>query len=776
MIRHYVKVAVRNLLKYKTQSIISIVGLAVGFTCFTLATLWIRYEMTFDGFHPDADRLYMVYHKNADNDSMFDGETAYPLSNTLKREFPEIEECSGFLCWRANVTTEESQEPLQMNRIIADSNFLNMFHIRLLAGNLDFLEGDDKVALTSEAARQLFGMEDPIGKTIKHYYPQTVCAVVSGWGEHSNQTFGMLSGVNKGDIQNWGHLSYRTWVKLRKGVDEEAFRSKLYKHSMDVDGHGYTYTVRDLELMPATHCRYTLYADEIAVKFQYLILFSVTGGLVILSVLFNYLALFASRLRMRVREMALRKVSGASGKHLYELLCTEFVLVLLCALILGMAFVELSLPAFERFTRVGGDTRLESLGYFVGLILLAMLPFFLLLFYANRGMMSQALKGTTGRTGRQLFYKVSIGFQICVSVLFVFCVFLIMKQLHHLRTVDTGMERKNMATLQVLNNKADLVYGKLTQLPFVTDVLGGCYSLFPQNWGFDSFAEDWDGRKTSDQDIIIETILRGEQLAKYYKFKLLKGEMLPDEVKDPRQIVINETAAKTFGWDNPIGKKIKFNYYGERIVVGVIKDFHKGMPTEPVGPVMLMYDLHYNLSASIVELLIKYEEGSWKDLRNAVDSLGTHELQGELYRLYNTEREYEELLKSENALLKLLTFEGVVCVLISVFGIYSFVTLTCERRRKEIAIRKVNGAKVRDILFLFLKEYLLMLVVASAIAFPIGYALMKRWIENYVEQTPISWWVYGVVFAGIACVVLLSIWTRVWKAARQNPAEVIKSE
>ena len=138
--------------------------------------------------------------------------------------------------------------------------------------------------------------------------------------------------------------------------------------------------------------------------------------------------------------------------------------------------------------------------------------------------------------------------------------------------------------------------------------------------------------------------------------------------------------------------------------------------------------------------------------------------------------QYAGYLKSEDALIKLLSFVAMVCVLIAAFGIFSLVTLSCEQRRKEIAVRKVNGATIRDILIMFVKAYMLLLVIAGVIAFPVGYVLMQRWLENYVEQTTINAWIYLVIAGGIAIIIFACIGWRVWQAARQNPAEVIKSE
>ncbi|MBR5611764.1 MAG: FtsX-like permease family protein, partial [Bacteroidaceae bacterium] len=173
----------------------------------------------------------------------------------------------------------------------------------------------------------------------------------------------------------------------------------------------------------------------------------------------------------------------------------------------------------------------------------------------------------------------------------------------------------------------------------------------------------------------------------------------------------------------------------------------------------------------------KYKEGTWAQCKQALEAMCAEEKSaGEVFYIYNEEETYNSYLRSEDMLTRLLSFASIVCVFIAVFGIYSLVTLTCEQRRKEIAIRKVNGAKVKDILFMFFREYLTMLAVSALIAFPVTYAIVKQWIQGYIRQMELNIWPFIGVFMGLLLVVIISIYWRVWKAANENPAEVVKSE
>ena len=208
------------------------------------------------------------------------------------------------------------------------------------------------------------------------------------------------------------------------------------------------------------------------------------------------------------------------------------------------------------------------------------------------------------------------------------------------------------------------------------------------------------------------------------------------------------------------------------IVKGVIKNISYNAPIHPVAPAMFFLPD----SISRGGLIFKVKEGTWNFVSEKIKAEVNKVNSNAELMLSNMEEVYDTYMKSERTLCQLLSIVSFICIAIAVFGIFSLVTLSCEQRRKEIAIRKVNGANVRVILNLFFKEYLILLAVASILAFPLGYLLMRRWLEEYVKQTPIEGWLYAVIFIGMGLVIFLSIIWRVWKAARQNPAEVIKSE
>jgi ABC-type antimicrobial peptide transport system permease subunit len=279
---------------------------------------------------------------------------------------------------------------------------------------------------------------------------------------------------------------------------------------------------------------------------------------------------------------------------------------------------------------------------------------------------------------------------------------------------------------------------------------------------------DWDDKPDSAKNISVELISMSAGYESHYELQLIEGEML-SENEDGTNVLINESAAKAFGWDKPVGKS--FHGY---FVKGVIKNIYNLSPTISVQPFFYARNNERKFF-----MLFKYREGTWKSCKDKIEQLVKKEypeVRSSMIYIYNAEEEYDKFLQSENTLLKILTFISLVCVIICVFGFVSLVSLTCEERRKEIAIRKINGATIKDILDIFFKEYFSLLIVGAVIAFPLGYYIMKQWLEGYVVQTSISAWIYAVILLAMILAIILCVGWKVYKTSIENPADVLKSE
>ena len=309
---------------------------------------------------------------------------------------------------------------------------------------------------------------------------------------------------------------------------------------------------------------------------------------------------------------------------------------------------------------------------------------------------------------------------------------------------------------------------QLKQIPEITEVVNaeGLESLVPVMGRQSQGVGNWDDKPADAERIDIESVFVSSEYCFFYDFRLLSGEML-DDTDSQTEVLLNENAVKAFGWHDPVGKR----FSGYR-VKGVISNIYNFGPTIPAKSVL--YSNHPHKDHSYATVLFKYQKGMWKTCKEKIERL--IEANFASATMYHSEEIYDSYLKSENALIKLLSFVSAICVLICIFGFVSLVSLTCEERRKEIAIRKINGATVGDIISMFAKEYSLLLLIGATIAFTAGYFIMQRWLEHYVKQTSIPAWIYLAIVAVMALVIVLCVGWQVYKTSVENPADVVKSE
>jgi uncharacterized membrane protein len=781
MIHHYLKVAFRNMWKYKSQTLISVAGLAVGFACFAMATLWIRYEMTYDSFHKNADRLYRVSIKDefgAYPDGMANS-TALPLAPYLKKTFPEINSATRIIGAKYTYNVEIDSIKSGVKILWIDSSFFKIFDVRIVEGTMDFLvPANNQLAVTREKAVQLFGKENPIGKTVGNNAKQyTVGAVVNGFAKHSNYKFDMLgasTSIEYGSVV----------VELVKGIDMDAFGKKLYEYKATAgfpylfpDGieHVVNQNVEKIVLMPLTSIHYK--DNQLwGIKFQNQIVFAIAGSLLILCTLFNCLTLFVSRFRIRMKEFALRIVCGASNRSLFMLLSVEFAMSLIAALLLGVFLIQALMPHFVKLSGVDIESYFiyaES-SIYIGIVILISLLAFLLVLYVFR---RRTLNVVIHKNNNKIFRKTSIVAQLIISIGFAFCTVIILKQIYYLHNTDLGFSMKNRGTISihVPSVEAAVFENQMREIPEIEETVAGYFSLMT----FKLVTKerfDWDERPADVEPISMLHSNVSEKFVNFYDFKFVAGEML-NENDSKEYVLINETAAKIFGWKNPAGKtftgKQDDNSIAKYTVKGVLQDIHCFEPTTPVQATVYRYSNkgYHN------GVLFKYREGTWKTCKNKIMELIQEKYPDAANNIHieNEEESYGGSLKAENTLLTILTVISLVCMTVCVFGFVSMVSLTCEERRKEIAIRKINGATIKDILDIFFKEHLTLLVIGAIIAFPAGYIVMKRWLEQYVLQTEISAWIYLSILLALFMAIVMCIGGRVYKTSRENPIKAITS-
>ena len=770
MILHYLKSAVRSLTKYKVQTIASVVGLTLGFVCFALSTVWVRYEQTFDSFHRGADRMYLLGSNSWRETGL---SHRFLLAEELKETFPEVEDAAAY--WYLEIPvmlSEDATEEVNLGCIRTDSLFVHMFDVRLMRGSWSFLNVPEEVALTEEGALRLFGTTDVLGRTV---YCQNktyrISAVLTGWGQHTNFPFSIMLGMDQDEKNNTSYCDYYINLRLRAGVDTAALVTQMnnsslkYKVSQRWDGKKCV-----LSLEPLTHCRYTVFQDKLSVSIFYIRLFSALGLLLIVLALVNFFSMSVSRMYLRRRELALRIACGSSRVGLTGLFLSELLLILSGAVLLGMILVEAMEKPFCMLSGIEGSIRLSVVVCFLLLAaVIFLMTWGITAFYCNRIASRQLQPAAAVSPGRFSFQKICLGVQFGICALVLFALSFLLLQLRHLTHTDIGFERDGRATIYCYGSESlnERIIHELRRQPYVQEVKK-LYSLLPQRAHAGMAVSSWDGKLDNADPITLNAIPEGQEFIDFYGLRLIAGNTLITQ-GDTMSVVINETAARMMNMANPVGKKV-----GSWLVVGVVRDFHVSAPTVPVEPTVF---LGFNGPLQMGrETLVRFDESETDRLKHFVDSLVQSEEPGVFLKITTVREAYEEYLRSERTLQRLLTVVAVACVLITLIGVFAHVSLVCEQRRKEIAIRKVNGATASGIFRSFLKEYFALLLVACIIAFPLGSVAMQSWVERYVERMAWPWWLYAAILVGLLLFVMLCIGRSVWRAARENPAEVIKSE
>jgi hypothetical protein len=416
----------------------------------------------------------------------------------------------------------------------------------------------------------------------------------------------------------------------------EAFEKKLYEHyTGEVKGN-----ISNMTIKPITKLRYTDPTIGRDVKFQHILIFAISGLLVIFCSLFNYLTLFVSRFRIRQKELALRVVCGASGGSLLAMLSVEFLLTLLFAVVLGSALTQL---VYEPFLTISDITMnlsaiyREMFTYVGGIILFSFLVFWLILFIFRRRSLNLSIR----QKNKKLFRKVSVVAQLVISIGFAFCTIVILKQMYFLHhTNELGFSFQNRGTVYTGNGEiCGILANHLKQIPEITEVVdaGKLSDLVHGIFRMSGRIDLWDDKPVDADDINFEKLFVSQEYTVFYDFQLVAGEMLTDT--DPESLVLlNESAVKAFGWHDPVGKRFD-NFY---TVKGVIRNVYNFAPTVEAQPILYLIITPQNATGGSATVLFKYHEGMWKSCKEKIEKLFEKEYDGLNQTIINSEEEYEK--------------------------------------------------------------------------------------------------------------------------------------
>ena len=790
MFKNYLKIAVRNFVKHRGSSLINLVGLAVGFSCCILIFLWIQDEMSYDGYHVNAQHLYRVYSetKFSDGRSQISSSSFNPLARLLRAQCPEVIE-AGRIAQASNILARSGDNVFTDNFFrFVDPAIFRMFTFVFLKGDPKTVFDDpSSCVITEDAAKKYFGPDDPMGKilNVNNAIDVKVTGLIKNIPRQSDYRgdifvpYRFFWGPNwqdTDDLNRWGGNPLETYVLLTPEAETGAAEQKMLAAFQKTVPIPPSMTVR-LGLQPLS--RVHLYNLEGGGLIKYITVFALIAVFVLFIACVNFINLTTARSGNRAKEVGLRKVVGAFRGDLIRQFFSESVLMAFLALVLALGMVWLALPGFS--TIAGKKLSLHvtgESGALWGLIGVALLTGLLSGGYPALFLSSfqptRVLKGLAG-TGvkRSASRKILVVFQFSLSIFLIIATLAITAQLKFMRNKDLGYDREHLIYLNLPDTLVNSYESLKTELLRHPGILSVTRSLeHPADIGSSVWDADWDGKNPADRITLNFTYVDFD-FFETFEMSLAEGRPFSREFATDlnEAYIVNEAAVKVMGIQNPVGKRLSiFKEPGK--IIGVVKDFHFQPLRFAIRPMVIGMKPGWTKSNAFIRLApgdiptkIRFLENVWKKFSP------TFPFQ---FMFYNDG--FNIIYGAEMRMEKIVRIFTLLAVFISCLGLFGLASFMAEQRTKEIGIRKVLGASSAKIVVRLATEFTKWVIVANAIAWPLAFYAMNKWLGGYAYRIKLG----GAIFAasGLAslAIALLTVSYQTLKAARTDPIITLKYE
>ena len=797
MLKNYLKIAGRNLVKQRVFSLINLMGLTLGLSAFWLITLYIADELSYDQFQEKADRIYRVVHHASWEGGNFDlAPTSAPFAPALKARFPEIQEAVRLVPEGGGVITYGSKNIKSDDIYFTDKSVFNVFSYSFLHGNPETaLANPQAIVLTKKLATTLFGKpEHAINKTIyfENNFSNVVTGVIDNVPPNSHLQFSALRSLPADFTEDWQNFRLYTYLLLNPQADVSKLGAKLPAFAASTIQKEMNVPEYNLELQPLTsiHLHSDLsYETGANGSMGTIYIFTAAAVLILVIALINYMNLTTARSFGRVREVGVRKLLGADRAQLLGLFLAESLMLALVTAFISVFCVEFALPYFNQLA--GKELTIWRFG--VTFTLLFLIGFSLLMgifsgsypaFFLTRFRAVPALKGQMGNLyATVLFRKSLVVFQFVIAVTMIVGTLVIYRQMQYTRNKNLGFNKDQVLTFHIENEavreQVTAIKTQLRQSSFIQGVAAAGNPIGNNNLGSQGLWFEENG-KMATSTRMAQTLMIDADYLPTLDIKLVKGRNFSKTHPSDKQkaLLINETLANELNWQDPIGKKVQFTIdnkgtRGERTVIGVVKDFHTYSLQHKVTPMVLTLPQEASMEDNLyVKVKAGYTAEALAHLQKVYrkfdpnNPLDFHFLNENFLAQYQTEQKQEKILQ-------LFT---VLAVFIACLGLFGLAAFTAEQRLKEIGIRKVLGATVAGIVLLLSKDFLKPVLVATLIACPIAWYGMHQWLQHFAYRSDITWWIFGAA-AGLAIVIALgTVSFHAIKVALTNPATTLRNE
>ena len=807
MFKNYLKIALRNFLKHKGFSFINVFGLAVGIACCLLILLFVVDELSYDRYHEKSDRIYRAGLFGFISGNEFHGVvTAAPMAQTLVDEYPEVEAATRARNFGFPVFRYEDKVFSEEKVFWVDPSFFDVFTVTFIQGDpKTALDNPVTIVLTRSMAKKYFGEEDPLGKTINadQRRDYLVTGVVEDVPKNSHFHYDFLASLSTyPDSQSpvWVSNNYYTYFVLREGASPEEFEVKLGElvkkyvgpqiqaaagislEQFYESGGAYSYFIQPMtDIHLRSHLEFEVEPNG---DISYVYIFSIIALGILLVACINFVNLSTARSSTRAREVGIRKTLGSNRLQLIRQFLAETIMLSLLAVLLALLLVQILLPVFNNLTgkqvaipyldNVFTIPLLLGLVVFIGL-LSGLYPAF---FLASFDPVAVLKTETAGSLKKSKMRNVLVIFQFTVSIVLIVGTLVVQRQLNYIQNKDLGFNKEQTVIIKKTDDLSDKLKTFKQELLNNSSVLGATNTgnLIGGTFGNSAFRL---AGESGEETYLLWTFFSDADFVKTYQMDMAAGRYFEEgREADNQAVVINETAVRNLGLEDPVGAQIVAlgntrEQEQSRNIIGVVKDFHfESLHTQIRPMIIIMYGpqnrgrfLSVRIGPENTRETIGFIENTWKKF--ALNQAFEFEFMDDYFgRVYEAEHRTGQIF----------LYFSILAIFIASLGLFGLASFVTAQRTKEIGIRKILGASESQIVVLLSTQFTKWILLGNILAWPTAYLLMRNWLHQFAYREGIS----ILSFLGASLIVLIfaliTVSSQTLKAASANPAKSLKHE
>jgi putative ABC transport system permease protein len=800
MLKNYLKIAVRNILRNKAYSVINISGLAIGMTCCFLILLFVQDELTYDRYHDRSDQIYRLIALNKSaGEERYLAPIGAPVAEIFGSTLPEVKKAVRLNRGSRVLVEYQDKKFFEERFFFGDPAVFEVFDFPIISGNPQAaLSAPFAVVITETTAKKYFGDTDPVGERliVDNDHTYNITAVMKNVSSNSHFRFDFLASLETlaslhGEryLKHPGNMAYYTYLLLQENTDPKVLEKKMEEGIKQSYGEKIA-AMRSYLLQPlkSIHLRSRLeYEIEANSSISFVFIYSAIAFCILLIAAFNFVNLSTARSTKRAREVGMRKVLGAFRSQLVKQFLGESVLFSVWSLFLAMILVRLFLPAFNSLT--GKELPLNFFGSasvllgFAGIVAaVGVLGGLYPAVFMSAFEPMRTLKGKLGLGGRsRSFRRFVVVAQFVISLVLIIGTFVIRNQLHYMRTQNLGFDKEQVVVIpmhdqdtrqnfeylktEFMNNSSVLSVTASSGVPGkpVTNIAYRLEGLpDDKHFSMDTFFVDYDFLKTM-----------GIEVAEGRGFSKAFG------TDEENAFMLNEAAVRELNWQTGLDKQViwpsdlrrKDAIVKNGQVVGVVKDFHVASLHENIGPVLLQIRpsgfryISARISPVDIPETLSFFWEKWSRLSPAFP-----------FEYTFLDEDFDKLYRADEKVGRIVGIFSLLAVIVACFGLFGLASFAAEQRTKEIGIRKVLGASVAGIILLLSREFTKWVLVANILAWPIAYYVMNRWLENFAYKTSPGIRIF--VLSGLLAfaIALATVGYQAVKAAVSDPIDSLRYE